>query len=258
VFVPVVLVIAVVTLGTWLAITGDVQSAFTAAVAVLIIACPCALGLATPTALLVGTGRGAQLGILIRGPEVLEDTRRVDTIALDKTGTITTGQMTLRDVLVAPGADPVEVGFMAAAVERASEHPVARAIAAGIDVKPVTEFTNERGLGVSGVVQGRLVAVGRPAWVQLKLQAPEIDGDLARAIAVAERTGATVVAVGWDGRAKGCLLLPAARAFFRGRTAQSVAASLLGVLLRPAIMQLQVITSHHIHHHIKKTPPTIL
>jgi len=205
VFVPVVLVIAVVTLGTWLAITGDVQSAFTAAVAVLIIACPCALGLATPTALLVGTGRGAQLGILIRGPEVLEDTRRVDTIALDKTGTITTGQMTLRDVLVAPGADPVEVGFMAAAVERASEHPVARAIAAGIDVKPVTEFTNERGLGVSGVVQGRLVAVGRPAWVQLKLQAPEIDGDLARAIAVAERTGATVVAVGWDGRVRGAL-----------------------------------------------------
>ena len=207
VFVPIVLVIAAVTLIAWILITGDVEWAFTAAVAVLIIACPCALGLATPTALLVGTGRGAQLGILIRGPEILEDTRRVDTIILDKTGTVTSGRMTLREVITASDEDPVVVGFMAASVEAPSEHPIARAIASGLDVVPATEFRNERGLGVRGVVDGVEIAAGRPRWVAEIIGASEVPSMLQERIDAAEETGATVVAVGWAGAVRGALVV---------------------------------------------------
>ena len=207
VFVPIVLVIAAVTLIAWILITGDVEWAFTAAVAVLIIACPCALGLATPTALLVGTGRGAQLGILIRGPEILEDTRRVDTIILDKTGTVTSGRMTLREVITASDEDPVVVGFMAASVESPSEHPIARAIASGLDVVPATEFRNERGLGVRGVVDGVEIAAGRPRWVAEIIGASEVPSMLQERIDAAEETGATVVAVGWAGAVRGALVV---------------------------------------------------
>ena len=207
VFVPIVLVSAAVTLIAWILITGDVEWAFTAAVAVLIIACPCALGLATPTALLVGTGRGAQLGILIRGPEILEDTRRVDTIILDKTGTVTSGRMTLREVITASDEDPVVVGFMAASVEAPSEHPIARAIASGLDVVPATEFRNERGLGVRGVVDGVEVAAGRPRWVAEIIGASEVPSMLQERIDAAEETGATVVAVGWAGAVRGALVV---------------------------------------------------
>ncbi|MFM9135541.1 MAG: heavy metal translocating P-type ATPase [bacterium] len=207
VFVPIVLVIAVVTLVAWILLTGDVEWAFTAAVAVLIIACPCALGLATPTALLVGTGRGAQLGILIKGPEMLEDTRRVDTIVLDKTGTVTTGRMALTEVIAGEGEDPVVVGFMAASVESPSEHPIARAIASGLDVEPATDFRNERGLGVRGLVNGVRVAAGRPEWVAEAIGAPEVPAGLRRRIDEAEASGRTVVAVGWEGMVRGALVV---------------------------------------------------
>ena len=207
IFVPVVIVIALVTLVAWILATGDVEAAFTAAVAVLIIACPCALGLATPTALLVGTGRGAQLGILIRGPEVLEDTRRVNTVILDKTGTVTTGRMSLQDVIAAPGEDPVIVGAMAAAVESPSEHPIGRAIAAGIDVLPVDDFRNERGLGVRGIVEGREVAAGRPDWVASTVGAGEAPPSLRARIDAAEGDGMTVVAVGWSGAVRGAMVV---------------------------------------------------
>ncbi|MFJ3021887.1 heavy metal translocating P-type ATPase [Streptomyces tendae] len=214
VFVPVVLVIAVATFGGWLGATGDTVAAFTAAVAVLIIACPCALGLATPTALLVGTGRGAQLGILIKGPEVLESTRRVDTVVLDKTGTVTTGRMTLHEVHAAEGTDEEELLRLAGAVEHASEHPVARAIAAGAEmgVPPlersrewgklgtlpgVEDFTNVPGRGVRARVEGREVSVGRLHDV--------LPPEVARAADEAERNGRTAVVVGWDGTARGVL-----------------------------------------------------
>ncbi|MCW8379970.1 heavy metal translocating P-type ATPase [Streptomyces justiciae] len=200
VFVPVVIAIAVATFGGWLGATGDLAAAFTAAVAVLIIACPCALGLATPTALMVGTGRGAQLGILIKGPEVLESTRRVDTVVLDKTGTVTTGRMTLHEVYVVQGADEKQVLRLAGAVEHASEHPVARAVAAGAEERvgplPAAErFVNVPGRGVRGRVEGHDVAVGRLFDVL-----PE---ELARAKGEAERGGRTAVVVGWDGVARG-------------------------------------------------------
>ncbi|MEV6499439.1 heavy metal translocating P-type ATPase [Streptomyces prunicolor] len=200
IFVPVVLLIAVGTFGVWLGVTGDVAAAFTAAVAVLIIACPCALGLATPTALMVGTGRGAQLGILIKGPEVLESTRRVDTVVLDKTGTITTGRMTLQEVYVADGTDERELLRLAGALEHASEHPVARAVAAGAEERvgalpPVERFENVPGRGVRGRVEGHEVAVGR-----LFDDLPE---ELARARSEAESGGRTAVVVGWDGTARG-------------------------------------------------------
>ncbi|NUP38614.1 MAG: cadmium-translocating P-type ATPase [Streptomyces sp.] len=200
VFVPVVMLIAVGTFGAWLGVTGDTVAAFTAAVAVLIIACPCALGLATPTALLVGTGRGAQLGILIKGPEVLESTRRVDTVVLDKTGTVTTGRMTLHEVYAAAGTDEKDVLRLAGAVEHASEHPVARAIALGAEERAgrlpgVERFENVPGRGVRGLVEGREVAVGR-----LFEGLPE---ELARAKAEAESAGRTAVVVGWDGVARG-------------------------------------------------------
>ncbi|GAA5203414.1 heavy metal translocating P-type ATPase [Streptomyces thinghirensis] len=200
VFVPVVLLIAVATFGGWLGATGDTVAAFTAAVAVLIIACPCALGLATPTALMVGTGRGAQLGILIKGPEVLESTRRVDTVVLDKTGTVTTGRMALHDVHATEGTDEAEVLRLAGAVEHASEHPVARAIAAGAEERvgalPDAEnFENVPGRGVRARVEGREVAVGR----LYDALPPEVT----RAREEAERDGRTAVVVGWDGVARG-------------------------------------------------------
>jgi Cu+-exporting ATPase len=208
VFVPVVLLIAAATLGGWLGVTGDATAAFTAAVAVLIIACPCALGLATPTALMVGTGRGAQLGILIKGPEVLESTRRVDTVVLDKTGTVTTGRMQLQDVFTAPGVDEAELLRLAGSLEHASEHPIAQAIAAGaierVENLPVPEnFENIAGLGVQGVVDGHAVLVGREKllaqWVI------ELPRELAEAKAAAEAEGRTAVAVAWDGEARGVL-----------------------------------------------------
>ncbi len=207
VFVPVVIVIALATLVVWILVSGDVEAAFTASVAVLIIACPCALGLATPTALLVGTGRGAQLGILIRGPEVLEDTRRVNTVVLDKTGTVTAGRMSLQDVIAAPGEDPVIVGAMAAAVEAPSEHPIGRAIAAGITALPVEQFRNERGLGVRGIVQSHDVAAGRPEWVAATVGAREVPASLRARIDSAEDDGMTVVAVGWSGAVRGAMVV---------------------------------------------------
>ncbi|MBX9363432.1 cation-translocating P-type ATPase [Streptomyces sp. WAC04114] len=202
IFVPVVLLIAVATAGAWLGLTGDGVAAFTAAVAVLIIACPCALGLATPTALMVGTGRGAQLGILIKGPEVLESTRRVDTVVLDKTGTVTTGRMTLQEVHAAEGTDEKEVLRLAGAVEHASEHPVARAIALGAEERAgrlpeVNGFENVPGRGVRGRVEGRDVAVGRLF--------DDVPAELARARDEAERAGRTAVLAGWDGTAQAVL-----------------------------------------------------
>ncbi len=210
VFVPVVIALSVATLGFWLGTGGPVAAAFTAAVAVLIIACPCALGLATPTALMVGTGRGAQLGILIKGPEVLESTRRVNTVVLDKTGTVTTGVMTLLDVVTADGEDRRRVLALAGALEDSSEHPIARAIAAAareeLDaLDPVEEFANLEGLGVQGVVGGHAVVVGRPRL--LADWSLPVEGDLARAMAAAEAKGRTAVAVGWDGRARGVLVV---------------------------------------------------
>ncbi|MFJ2001547.1 heavy metal translocating P-type ATPase [Streptomyces chartreusis] len=202
VFVPAVIVLAVATFGAWLGLTDDAVAAFTAAVAVLIIACPCALGLATPTALMVGTGRGAQLGILIKGPEVLESTRRVDTVVLDKTGTVTTGRMTLQKVYVADGTDEEQVLRLAGAVEHASEHPVARAVAAGAEERvgrlpQVDEFRNIPGRGVRGRVEGRDVAVGRLF--------DALPTELVRAREEAERDGRTAVVVGWDGAARGVI-----------------------------------------------------
>ncbi|MFD9432897.1 heavy metal translocating P-type ATPase [Streptomyces sp. NPDC060002] len=202
IFVPAVLLIALATFGGWLAATGDTVAAFTAAVAVLIIACPCALGLATPTALMVGTGRGAQLGILIKGPEVLESTRRVDTVVLDKTGTVTTGRMTLQGVYAVDGTDERRLLRLAGALEHASEHPVARAVAAGAEERvgelPAAErFESVPGRGVRGRVEGREVAVGR-----LFETVPD---EVARAKEEAERGGRTAVVVGWDGVARGVL-----------------------------------------------------
>ncbi|MYT72187.1 MULTISPECIES: heavy metal translocating P-type ATPase [unclassified Streptomyces] len=208
VFVPVVIALALATLGFWLGNGAGWTAAFTAAVAVLIIACPCALGLATPTALMVGTGRGAQLGILIKGPEVLETTRRVDTIVLDKTGTVTTGRMTLLATQVADGVTEDEVLRLAGALEHSSEHPIARAVAAGaaerVGPLPVPEdFANVAGLGVQGVVDGHAVLVGREQLLrEWEIGLPE---DLARAKADAERAGRTVIAVAWDGAARAVL-----------------------------------------------------
>ncbi|GAB7100413.1 heavy metal translocating P-type ATPase [Thermobifida fusca] len=210
VFVPVVIALAVATLGFWLGAGGPVEAAFTAAVAVLIIACPCALGLATPTALLVGTGRGAQLGILIKGPEVLENTRRVDTVVLDKTGTVTMGTMALVDVAAADGEDADEVLRLAGAVEHASEHPIARAIARSAadrvgNVPPVTDFAATAGLGVRGVVDGRTVLVGKAALLaQEGVAVPEA---VARKAAQAEAAGHTAVLAAWDGKARGVLVV---------------------------------------------------
>ncbi len=208
VFVPVVIGLALVTLAAWLVATGDATASFTAAVAVLIIACPCALGLATPTALLVGTGRGAQLGILIKGPEVLESTRAVDTVVLDKTGTVTTGAMAVVAVCPAPGVTRGELLGMAGALEAASEHPVGRAIASTAHdelgaLPTVDSFTNRPGLGVEGVVEGRRVVAGRPALLIDRGLAPMA----AETVAAAEGGGRTVVAVGWDGATRGLVVV---------------------------------------------------
>ncbi|MEZ5093889.1 heavy metal translocating P-type ATPase, partial [Nocardioides sp.] len=207
VFVPLVIGLSAATLGFWLGAGSGATMAFSAAVAVLIVACPCALGLATPTALMVGTGRGAQLGILIRGPEVLESTRRVDTVVLDKTGTVTEGRMTLVDVVAADGVPADDVRRLAAALESASEHPIARAVVAGWegDLPEVEGFANVEGLGVQGVVDGHAVVVGRPRllaeWSQ---HLPE---RLEQAADAAEATGRTAVAIGWDGEARGLLVV---------------------------------------------------
>ncbi|MEU6698545.1 heavy metal translocating P-type ATPase [Pseudonocardia sp. NPDC046786] len=234
VFVPVVIVVAAVTLGFWLGAGAGTAAAFTAAVAVLIIACPCALGLATPTALLVGTGRGAQLGILIKGPEVLESTRRVDTVVLDKTGTVTTGAMSLVGVHTADGAAGADSAASAAdadgtagaagaaeaadttalrlagALERASEHPIAAAIVAAArdrvgELPEVTDFTNHEGLGVQGVVDGHAVLVGRPRL--LEQWSMPLTGALAEAVETETAQGRTAVAVAWDGQARAVLVV---------------------------------------------------
>jgi P-type Cu+ transporter len=210
VFVPVVIAIAVVVLGVWVVAGFPLATAVAAAVAVLVVACPCALGLATPTALLVGTGRGAQLGILIKGPEVLESTRKVDTVVLDKTGTVTAGTMELVDVILEPGTRRAELLRLAGAVEDASEHPIARAIAKAAaretGVLPVPDdFANIEGNGVQGVVDGHAVTVGRDSL--LADWALRLSSDLAGAKAQAEGQGRTVVAVGWDGAARGLLVV---------------------------------------------------
>ncbi len=210
VFVPIVIALAAATLGFWVGNGAGLSAAFTAAVAVLIIACPCALGLATPTALMVGTGRGAQLGILIKGPEVLESTRAVDTVVLDKTGTVTTGQMALVAVHAAEGETEETVLRLAGALEEASEHPIARAIASAARdrltaLPEVEDFANLEGLGVQGVVDGHAVLVGRPRlladWSQ------QLPGDLTLRLDAAQSNGATAVAVGWDGQARGLLVV---------------------------------------------------
>ncbi|GHG00242.1 heavy metal translocating P-type ATPase [Streptomyces filamentosus] len=229
VFVPVVLLIALATLGFWLGTGAGATAAFTAAVAVLIIACPCALGLATPTALLVGTGRGAQLGILIKGPEVLESTRRVDTVVLDKTGTVTTGRMALTGVHPAAGTDEETLLRLAGGLEHASEHPVARAVAAGAaerlgvpaDALPVPKtFENVPGLGVRGSVDGRLVLAGRAAL----LAAEEVP------VPAGAEPGAVLVA--WDGVARGSLTVADA---VKDTSAEAVA-RLRGLGLRPVLL----------------------
>ena len=212
VFVPVVIVLAVGTLAAWLAVGANAATAFTAAVAVLIIACPCALGLATPTALLVGTGRGAQLGIVIKGPQVLESTRRVDTVVLDKTGTVTSGEMTVVDVLADLGESPARVLTLAGAVEDASAHPIAAAIAAAARapfatrLPEVTSFVDHDGRGVSGVADGSAVVVGRRSWLadEWSQSAP---ASLAVAADEAEAAGRTPVWVGWDGCVRGVVVV---------------------------------------------------
>jgi Cu+-exporting ATPase len=205
VFVPIVFGIAAVTLAAWLLLGEPVEAAFTAAVAVLIIACPCALGLATPIALLMGTGHGAQIGVLIKGAEVLESTRRVDTIVLDKTGTVTSGRMRLVDVVPAPGVSPERVLALAGALEAASEHPIAKAIVEGAtrqgELAEVSGFENLPGRGVRGTVDGVEVLAGRAALFD------EVAPELATAQAEAESAGRTAIVVGWDGAARGLALV---------------------------------------------------
>ena len=214
VFVPIVVALSVATLGFWVGASSGSTAAFGAAVAVLIIACPCALGLATPTALLVGTGRGAQLGILIKGPEVLESTRRVDTVVLDKTGTVTTGRMSLADVVAGEGEDAATVLRLAGALENASEHPIARAVAHAAvqhdNPLPVVEdFGNVEGLGVRGVVVdihgSHDVLVGRLQLLREREQ--EVPSELAAAMSSAQGAGSTAIAVAWDGRMRGVLVV---------------------------------------------------
>ena len=206
VFVPVVLVLALATLLGWLAAGVAFSTAFSAAVAVLIIACPCALGLATPTALLVGTGRGAQLGILIRGPQVLEAAAAIDTVVLDKTGTVTEGRLRLVDVLA---TDPAELHRLAAAVEHASAHPIARVIASSYqgELPPVTDFADTGGLGVAGTVEGRRLRIGRLGWLTEHRPDAELPELLQRAAVEAEDRGHTAVWVGWDGTIAGLIVV---------------------------------------------------
>jgi Cu+-exporting ATPase len=211
VFVPVVIALAVGTFGVWMLTGAAAATALTAAIAVVIIACPCALGLATPTALMVGTGRGAQLGLLIRGPEVLESTRRIDTVVLDKTGTVTEGRMRLVDVIPADGEDEGEVLRLAGGLEDASEHPIAAAVATTARERlgalpAVTGFANTQGRGVTGQVEGRTVRAGRAAWLEEQegLSLPE---ELRRAQKEAEAEGRTVVFAAWDGQVRGALVV---------------------------------------------------
>jgi len=214
VFVPVVIALALVTLIAWLLAGQPVGAAASAAVAVLIIACPCAMGLATPTAILVGTGRGAQLGILIKGPEILESTRRIDTVVLDKTGTVTAGRMTLVDAPATSGQDQAEFLRLAGAVEDASGHPIARAIVAGARdrlgtgnaLPPVSAFASHHGNGVTGRVAGHDVAVGRADWLEAE-HGLAIPGDLAGLAAAAEEQGQTVTFVAWDGLVRGACVV---------------------------------------------------
>jgi Cu+-exporting ATPase len=235
VFVPVVIGVAVATLGFWLGTGESATFAFTAAVAVLIIACPCALGLATPTALMVGTGRGAQLGLLIKGPEVLESTRKVDTVVLDKTGTVTTGKMALVEVAVADGVDRGEVLRLVGALEDASEHPIARAIADAAQAEhgalpAVESFGNREGLGVEGVVDGYALVVGRPAL--LADWAMYLPAELDAARRAAEGRGQTAIAAGWDGQAAAVLVV----ADTIKPTSADAVASLRELGLRPVLL----------------------
>jgi Cu+-exporting ATPase len=239
IFVPIVIALAIGTLGFWIGTGDGISVAFTAAVAVLIIACPCALGLATPTALMVGTGRGAQLGILIKGPEVLESTRRVDTVVLDKTGTVTTGQMTLVDVVAATGEDTDDVLRLAGALEDASEHPIAQAIATGARARmghlpAVEDFTNVEGLGVQGIVVGaqgtHAVLVGRPRLLEEWSQ--HLPPKLETAVADAQAAGGTAVAVGWDGTARGIVVVADA---VKPTSAEAIA-QLRALGLRPVLL----------------------
>jgi Cu+-exporting ATPase len=210
VFVPVVIGIALSTLTVWLATGHPAAAAFTAAVAVLIIACPCAMGLATPTAILTGTGRGAQLGIVISGPEVLESTRTVDTIVLDKTGTLTTGRLGLTEVITAPGQAEAELLRLAGALESGSEHPIAAAVAAAAQsagtLPEVTGFTSHPGLGARGVVDGHTVLAGRRDWLESSW-AMSVPEPLAARAVRAEKAGQTAVFAGWDGQVRGVLVV---------------------------------------------------
>ncbi|HEY3613056.1 MAG TPA: heavy metal translocating P-type ATPase [Gaiellales bacterium] len=232
VFVPIVLALSLATLAFWLLDGASPAFAITTAVAVLIIACPCALGLATPTALLVGTGRGAQLGILIRGPEVLEGTRRIDTVVLDKTGTLTMGAMQVREIVAADGVAPDELLRLAGALEHASEHPIARAIAAAArercgDLPAATAFSSRDGLGAEGVVEGRQVLVGRPSLFGASLPL-----ELASALAAAREAGRTAVAAGWDGAVRGLLVVADAPR----PTSAAAVAELRALGLRPVLL----------------------
>ncbi|WP_111765405.1 heavy metal translocating P-type ATPase [Nakamurella deserti] len=233
VFVPIVIALSVGTLGFWLGNGAPAVTAFSAAVAVLIIACPCALGLATPTALLVGTGRGAQLGILIKGPQVLESTRRVDTVLLDKTGTVTSGRMGVVDVTAADGEDPALVARLAGALEQSSEHPIAAAVTAAAGSAPlpgVSGFVAVPGRGVRGTVEGRRVVVGSPRMVVDDGSA--LPAELAAAVRAAGTAGRTPVVVGWDGRARGVL---AVADTVKPSSAQAVA-ELRALGLRPMLL----------------------
>jgi P-type Cu+ transporter len=212
IFVPIVIGTSLLTLTAWLVTGHSASAAFTAAVAVLIIACPCALGLATPTALLVGTGRGAQIGVLIKGPEVLQSTRVVDTIVLDKTGTVTTGRMQLVDAVPGPGTTTEELLRLAGAVEHASEHPIAQAIADGASERlgqalpPVDGFASTQGFGVAGVVDGHAVVAGRSGWLRREWSQP-LGAELDATVEQAQAASRTAVAVGWDGAARGVLVV---------------------------------------------------
>jgi Cu+-exporting ATPase len=235
VFVPVVIALAVGTLGFWLGAGDPAVTAFTAAVAVLIIACPCALGLATPTALLVGTGRGAQLGVLIKGPEVLESTRRVDTVVLDKTGTVTTGRMALVGLHVADGVDETEALCLAGALEDASEHPIGSAIAAAArervgTLPPVQSFQNLQGLGVAGVVEGHALVAGRARL--LAERGLPLSPALEAARDAAEAEGRTPVVAGWDGEARAVFVVSDT---VKPTSAQAVA-GLRALGLRPVLL----------------------
>ena len=240
VFVPVVVLGAIVTLVSWLAITGDANRSFTAAVAVLIIACPCALGLATPTALLVGTGRGAQLGLIIKGPEILESTRQVNAVVLDKTGTVTTGRMDVVDVVVGAGQDRGEALRRVASLESASEHPVARAIVRSVEtaetvetplpLQPPNEFANHPGRGVVGVVDGVRTTAGRPDFVAAEFG--ELSPSLAEAVQRNQAMGRTVIAAGWNGEVR----LVIAVADTPKPTSREAIASLRALGLRPILL----------------------